>query len=122
MEPHPVASVLHGMAPGIRPFHPRSPQDTRREIEREFSELSALLRRVAAALSVASDPLDRVRLASELRHVQLEIDAFLKRHDAHISANSRKYLDEASLQIEIKLTAMAARAARRARTGPRRTS
>ncbi len=80
------------MAPTLRPFHPRSPQDARRELDREFSEL---------------------------RHVQLEIDAFLKRHDGHISASSRKYLDEASLQIEIKLTAMAARAARRARTRPR---
>ena len=103
------------MTSGLRPFHPRSAHDPRHEAAREFTELSALLRRVAAAIAVASDPLDRARLASELRHVQLEIDAFIKRHEAHISASTRKYLDTASLQIEIRLTAMAARAARHAR-------
>jgi hypothetical protein len=103
------------MASGLRPFHPRSAQDARRDMDREFTELTGLMRRVTSALAVASDPLDRARLASELRHVQLEIDAFLKRHEAHISPPTRKYLDNASLQIEIKLTAMAARAARHAR-------
>jgi hypothetical protein len=106
---------------GLRPFHPRPAQDGHSNVDREFSELTALLRRVTAALAVASDPLDRARLGSELRHVQLEIDAFLKRHEAHITAGTRKYLDNASLQIEIKLTAMAARAARHARNTRMRT-
>jgi hypothetical protein len=81
--------------------------------QQEFSEIAALMRRVAVALNVAADPLERAQLASELRNVQLEIDSFIKRHDSHITPRSRKYLADASLRIEIKLTAMAARAARR---------
>jgi hypothetical protein len=87
---------------------------------REFVELAAVLRRVIAALNVTSDALERAQLASELRNVQLEIDAYLKRHDGHITSRTRKYLGDASLQIEIRLTAMAARAARHRRPSPRR--
>ena len=108
------------MTTAMRPGGDRSPDETRQEIQREFSELTASVRRVVAGLKVAADPLDRVRLASELRNVQLEIDAFVKRHDTRLSVPTRKYLDEASLQIEIRLTAMAANAARRARLRTRR--
>lgn len=99
---------------------PPSPEEPQRAAQREFAELSAMLRRVIAALNVTSDALERAQLASELRNVQLEIDAYLKRHDSHITARTRNYLAEASLQIEIRLTAMAARAARHRRPAPRR--
>lgn len=98
-----------------RPFR----QGSRLAAEREFADLAALLRRVATALKLATDPLERVQLASELRAVQIEIDTFMKRHDNHISEGARKYLSEVSLQVEIKLTAMAAQAARRGRMPPR---
>lgn len=78
------------------------------------------MRRVTSALNNTTDALERAQLASELRNVQLEIDAYLKRHDSHITTRTRKYLAEASLQIEIRLTAMAARAARHRGTPPRR--
>jgi len=106
------------MTTALRPGDDRAPDETRQEIQREFSNLSASVRRVVAGLKAAADPLDRVRLASELRNVQLEIDAFVRRHDTRLSVPTRKYLDEASLQIEIRLTAMAANAARRARRAP----
>ncbi len=88
--------------------------------QREFAEITAVLRRVMSALNVTADALERVQLASELRNVQLEIDAYLKRHDSHITRRTRNYLAEASLQIEIRLTARAARAARHRRPAPRR--
>jgi hypothetical protein len=88
--------------------------------QREFAELAAVLRRVMSALNVTSDALERAQLASELRNVQLEIDAYLKRHDSRITRRTRNYLAEASLQVEIQLTAMAARAARHRRPPPRR--
>ena len=87
---------------------------------REFAELSAVLRRIMSTLNVTSDALERAQLASELRNLQLKIDAYLKRHDSHITARTRKYLADASLQVEIQLTAMAARAARHRRPAPRR--
>ncbi len=109
------------MTTPIRPLPDHPTYDPALEIQQEFSAISAAVRRVVTALRFTADPLDRVRLGSELRNVQLEIDAFLKRHDSRISAPTRKYLNEASLQIEIKLTAMAATAARRARSRPRRS-
>lgn len=88
--------------------------------QREFAELAAVLRRITSALNATSDALERAQLASELRNVQLEIDTYLKRHDAHITQRTRNYLAEASLRIEIRLTAMAARAARHRRPVVRR--
>ncbi len=96
------------------------PDEPHLAAQREFAELTAVLRRVIAALNVTADALERAQLASELRNVQLEIDAYLKRHDSHITPRTRNYLAEASLQIEIRLTAMAARAARHRRPPPRR--
>ena len=88
--------------------------------QREFAELAAVLRRVTSALNATSDALERAQLASELRNVQLEIDTYLRRHDGHITRRTRNYLAEASLRIEIRLTAMAARAAKHRRPVARR--
>lgn len=99
---------------------PRNIDEIRSAAERELAELTAVIRRVSRALNTTSDALERAQLASELRNVQLEIDAYLKRHDSHITSRTRKYLAEASLQIEIRLTAMAARAAKHRRPAARR--
>lgn len=96
------------------------PDELQLAAQREFADLSSVLHRVMSSLNVTSDALERAQLASELRNVQLEIDAYLKRHDSHITSRTRKYLADASLQIEIRLTAMAARAARHRRPAPRR--
>lgn len=105
--------------PASLPAHRRA-DELRVAAEREFAELIAVMRRVTGALNTTSDALERAHLASELRNVQLEIDTYLRRHDNHITLRTRKYLAEASLQIEIRLTAMAARAAKRRRPSPRR--
>ena len=97
-----------------------TPDETHLAARREFAELSAVLHRIMNTLNLTSDALERAQLASELRNVQLEIDAYLKRHDSHITSRTRKYLADASLQVEIRLTAMAARAARHRRPAPRR--
>jgi hypothetical protein len=107
--------------PAPRP-PPRNIDELRSAAERELAELTAVIRRVTSALNTTSDALERAQLASELRNMQLEIDAYLKRHDNHITVRTRKYLAEASLQIEIRLTAMAARAAKHRRPSPRRRS
>lgn len=107
-------------APPTPHANPRNLDEIRSVAERELAELTAVIRRISGALSTTSDALERAQLASELRNVQLEIDAYLKRHDNHITARTRKYLAEASLQIEIRLTAMAARAAKHRRPAPRR--
>ena len=99
---------------------PQRIDELRMAAQREFAELAAVMRRVTGALNTTSDALERAQLASELRNVQLEIDAYLRRHDSHITDRTRKYLAEASLQIEIRLTAMAARAAKRRRPSLRR--
>lgn len=99
---------------------PPAPDELHLAAQREFAEIAAVLRRVMSALNVTADALERAQLASELRNVQLEIDAYVKRHDSRITRRTRNYLAEASLQIEIRLTAMAARAARHRRPAPRR--
>jgi hypothetical protein len=105
--------------PPVRPLAP-PPDELRAAAQREFAEIAAVLRRVTSALNVTSDALERAQLASELRNVQLEIDTYLKRHDGQITRRTRNYLAEASLRIEIRLTAMAARAARHRRPPSRR--
>lgn len=105
--------------PPAPPLHPQL-DEPHLAAEREFMELAAVLRRITEALNVTSDALERAQLASELRNVQLEIDAFLKRHDGYITPRTRNYLAEASLRIEIRLTAMAARAAKHRRSNTRR--
>lgn len=110
--------------PPVSPLAPSRPLAGRDEprvaAQREFAALTAVLRRVTGALNVTSDALERAQLASELRNVQLEIDTYLRRHDGHITPRTRNYLAEASLRIEIRLTAMAARAARHRRPSARR--
>ncbi len=112
--------VTSARLPPAPPPTPTAADEPRIAAQREFAEITAVLRRITVALSMTSDPLERAQLASELRNAQLEIDAYLKRHDSHVTSRTRKYLAEASLRIEIKLTAMAARAARHRRPAPRR--
>jgi hypothetical protein len=112
--------VSSARLPPTSPARPPVPDEPHLAAQREFNELAGVLRRVMTALNVTSDALERAQLASELRNVQLEIDAYVKRHDSHITRRTRNYLAEASLQIEIRLTAMAARAARHRRLAPRR--
>lgn len=111
-----------GSSVRVPPVSPLAPprDEPRVAAQRELAEIAAVLRRVTGALAITADALERAQLASELRNVQLEIDTYLKRHDGHIRPRTRSYLAEASLRIEIRLTAMAARAARHRRPAPRR--